>query len=422
MSEILKTSEYTPWVGRLDDQDWAFVKGELPQQIKATREIRDGREVCVLDPGQYVGIVVLPSGNHFEVVPKVPVENLFYMISVAFRLDPFRSETATFERLDDLLAAIARIFAGLVEERIAEGLYRSYIECSDNLRYVRGRIDFAQDLRRNLLSRQRVHCTYADFTWDIEENQILRQVAHLLSGWGFDPALRLRLSRLDNALAEVRPVTLPASAISRFQYDRLNNGYRHPHQLCRLFLEGASLSEKLGVWDSRTFLVDMNKLFELFVTEILMTRAASGLTVSAQVELSLAEGNRIPIRPDIMIEKRGQTLAVVDCKYKRMTSQALNHDDYYQVLAYCIATRSPNGLIVYPRQEFGSERQAKIRNTGISVAQCAIDCSLAIDAFEKECDRFAEYVFSMAEDVEHQFRFIHRDLQGQESVRESAGN
>jgi 5-methylcytosine-specific restriction enzyme subunit McrC len=403
MTEIFKTSEYTPWVGSLDDQDWTFVKGELSQQINARREIRNGKEVCVLDPGQYVGIVVLPSGNHFEVAPKVPVENLFYMISIAFRLDPFRKETATFERLDDLLAAIARVFAGLVEERIAEGLYRSYVECSDNLRYVRGRIDFTQDLRRNLLSRHRTHCTYTDFTWDIEENQILRQVAHLLSGWGFDPALRLRLSRLDNALAEVSPATLPASAVSRFRYDRFNDGYRHPHQLCRLFLEGASLSEKLGVWDSRTFLVDMNKLFELFVTENLTMRAANGTTVSAQVELRLAEGNRIPIRPDIMIEKRGQTLVVVDCKYKRLTSEALNHDDYYQVLAYCIATRSPNGLIVYPRQEFGVERQARIRNTDISVGQCAIDCSVVIDDFEKECDRFAEYVFSMAEDAEHQY-------------------
>ena len=401
MTEVFRTSEYTPWVGSLDDQDWAFVQAELSSQISARREIRDGEEVCVLDPGQYVGIVVLPSGHHFEIVPKVSVDNLFYMISVAFRLDPFRREMASFERLDDLLAAIARVFAGLVEDRIAEGLYRSYVELSDNLRYVRGRIDFTQDLRSNLLLRHRVHCTYTDFTWDIEENQILRQVAHLLSGWGFDPDLRLRLSRLDNALAEVSPVTLPVSAISRFRYDRLNDEYRHPHQLCRLFLEGASLSENLGVWDSRTFLVDMNRLFELFVTEILKIRAGNGITVSSQVDLSLAEGNRVPIRPDILIESGGKTLAVVDCKYKRLASEALKNHDYYQVLAYCIATRSSTGLIVYPSQEFGSDSEVRIRNTNISVGQCSIDCGLPVKAFEVECDRFADYVFSLAGKVDH---------------------
>jgi hypothetical protein len=95
----------------LDDADCAFVKAELSKQIIARREVREGKEVCVLDPRQYVGIVVFPSGKHFEVVPKVPIENLFYMISVAFNLDPFRRETAKFERLEELLAAIARIFA-----------------------------------------------------------------------------------------------------------------------------------------------------------------------------------------------------------------------------------------------------------------------------------------------------------------------
>jgi len=206
MPEILDTYEFVPWVGHLDDQDWAFIEGELHQQITATREIRDGKEVCVLDPGPHVGIITLPSGKHFQIAPKVPMENLFYMISVAFRLDPFRLETAKFERLDQLLAAIASIFAGLVEDRIAEGLYRSYVESQENLRFLRGRINFADDLRQNLIARHRVHCTYADFTWDIEENQILRHVAHLLSGWNFDAGLRLRLSRLDYALAEVTPI------------------------------------------------------------------------------------------------------------------------------------------------------------------------------------------------------------------------
>jgi len=112
-----------------------LVKAELSKQITATREIRGGKEVCVLKPGQYVGIVVLPSGKHFEIHPKLPVENLFSMVFTALGLDPFRKENAKFERLDQVLAAIARIFATLVEERIDAGLYRSDVECRDNIRF-----------------------------------------------------------------------------------------------------------------------------------------------------------------------------------------------------------------------------------------------------------------------------------------------
>jgi 5-methylcytosine-specific restriction endonuclease McrBC regulatory subunit McrC len=94
-------------------------------------------------------------------------------------------------------------------------------------------------------------------------------------------------------------------------------------------------------------------------------------------------------------------LVVVDCKYKRLASEALKNDDYYQVLAYCIATRSSTGLIVYPSQEFGSDSEVRIRNTSINVGQCSIDCGLTVKAFEVECDRFADYVFSLAEKVDY---------------------
>src|SRR5215469_6256028 len=50
-----------------------------------------------------------------------------------------------------------------------------------------------------LLMRANIYCRFAEFTWDVEENQIIRQVLHLLSGWGFRSSLRLKLSQLDSA-------------------------------------------------------------------------------------------------------------------------------------------------------------------------------------------------------------------------------
>jgi 5-methylcytosine-specific restriction endonuclease McrBC regulatory subunit McrC len=87
-----------------------------------------------------------------------------------------------------------------------------------------------------------------------------RQVVHLLGGWIGRPDLLLRLRRIDSLLAEVTPTNLPASTIARFTYHRLNDVYQHIHRLCRLFLEGASLSEDEGPFDFRTFLVAMSRL------------------------------------------------------------------------------------------------------------------------------------------------------------------
>jgi 5-methylcytosine-specific restriction enzyme subunit McrC len=133
---------------------------------------------------------VLPSGRRIESYPKVSIRNLFYMLAVAFELpSPFRDEPTEFERLDEIFEFVASLYADLVEQRIANGLHRSYVETGGNLAAVRGRIDFTQDVRHNYVLRHRTYCRYTEFTWDIPENQIIRQVAHMLSGWMFRPKL-----------------------------------------------------------------------------------------------------------------------------------------------------------------------------------------------------------------------------------------
>jgi 5-methylcytosine-specific restriction enzyme subunit McrC len=397
MSELIKIEEYEEWQGALADADWDFLSAELSRQFTLRREIRDSKAVCVLNPNQYVGLIMLPSGTRLQITPKVPVSNLFYMISVAFDLAwPFREEFARVEVFEDVLAAIAQIFAELVERRIESGLYRSYVEEEENLSYIRGRISFADDVRQNLLARHRIYCRYAEFTWDIEENQIIRQVAHLLSGWGFHTKLRLRLSRLDTALSEVQPTALASSVIGRFRYSRLNDDYRQIHQLCRLFLEGSSLSEQLGICDSRTFLLDMNKLFEAFVTQILQERVDVHIRVVAQSELPLGEDDKVKMRPDLIIESEGKPVLVADCKYKQAESDTYKNHDFYQVLAYCTAARVRRGLLIYPLHSGPVQDFVKVRNVDVIIEQTEINLGLPFSEFRDECGRFCDAVLSLA--------------------------
>ena len=178
---------------------------------------------------------------------QVPIGNFFVMLAIAFDLDPdFLSETTTYQRIDEVFEFVIEYFAELVDRRINRGLYRSYIEREENLLAVRGRIAIGEDVRRNHILRHRTYCRFTELTWDIPENQIVRQVAHMTAGWVSRPALRDELRRIDRMLAEVAPATLPASAINRFTDGRLNDDYRPVHALCRLFLEGSSVSEDAG--------------------------------------------------------------------------------------------------------------------------------------------------------------------------------
>jgi len=356
----------------LDGQDIAWLRDQTSGRFSIRRGF-DGD--LLVNPNQFVGVMSLPSGVSLTVRPKVPASNLFVMLAAAYRLDsPFREQAAAYDTIDEVLEFLVDEFIRLVEERIAAGLHRDYVEREDNLLAVRGRIAVAEDMRRNAILRHRIYCRYTEFSWDIPENQVIRQVAHLLAGSVRDQRRRLRLWQIDHLLGEVTPATLPAAMLDRFVYGRLNADYEPIHHLCRLFLHGSSVSEHAGETRFRTFLLNMNQLFEMFVTETLRAHAPRGTEVSGQHETFLDRQNRLPIRPDLLLSSSGAPALVADCKYKRTSAGSPFHNhDVYQILAYCTALGLDRGMLIYPRHEGSAESDLAIRNREVVIRRIALD-------------------------------------------------
>ncbi len=187
---------------------------------------------------------------------------------------------------------------------------------------------------------------------------------------------------------------MPAGALDRFRYNRFNEDYRGIHRFCRLFLEGASLAEESGPFDFRTFLVDMDKLFERFVTQVLRERADARFTVDSQVSTHLGHEQKVPMRPDIVVSEGGRVWLVADCKYKRLEPGDFKNHDVYQMLAYCTATAIQRGLLIYPVHAAVVQDVVMIRNTDTIIRQITIDLGkVGIEALNQECETFVQTVF-----------------------------
>jgi len=396
-AQAIRLKEYQDQDVSLSERDASFLLSQLSPKITVRRRVQDDQ--YVLNPNQFVGVVTLPSGRRLESHPKIPTRNLFYMLAVAFDLpSPFMDELADYGRLDELLEFVASYFTQRVESRLNQGLYRSYVEREDNLSMVRGRISFAEDVRRNYVLRHRTYCRYAEFSWDIPENQIIRQVVHLLGGWGLRRDLRLQLRRIDAALAEVTPVILPPSATDRFHYNRWNEDYRLLHRLCRLFLEGASVSEESGPFDFSTFLVDMEKLFERFITQMLFKQVGEPFVVDDQVPMYLGHKKKVRMFPDIVVSREGTPELIADCKYKRLEPSKFKNHDIYQMFAYCTASRVRRGLLIYPLHTARVQDEVGILNTETVVQQTTIDLGKDdIQALDQECDILAQDLVNWVE-------------------------
>ena len=56
----------------------------------------------------------------------------------------------------------------------------------------------------------------------------------------------------------------------------------------------------------------------------------------------------LALRPDLLLQRAGQALLVLDAKWKRLSATRLVTADVYQVLAYCAALDVRRAVLVYP--------------------------------------------------------------------------
>lgn len=375
MTERIVIAEYENLRIDLSDDDLALFSGSLRDAFSIQRAWSgDG---YVINPGATVGVVRLPSGPQIEIRPKVPLGNLLWMLAVAERWHDIErrllDDQVMLRTFDDILEIIAGVFADMVERRLDLGLYRNYIEVEDNLPTIRGRILFGQDIALNAMQRHRTFCQYTTWSWDIPENQVIRQVVRQLAGWGFRPRLTARFLALDRQMDEITPSRMHAADIDRFTYNRQSVDYREIHRYCRFFLEHASLSEHAGDVGFDGFLINMNTLFEAFVTESLRTYFPPPYRIAGQVRETLDTDGCVAIRPDLVLSRFRIPVLIGDCKYKQLGATDHKHSDLYQVLAYCTSLDVPSGVLIYPCHNVDRADRIAIRNSPIHIREISID-------------------------------------------------
>jgi 5-methylcytosine-specific restriction enzyme subunit McrC len=385
--DTITLATYTPSTPQeLSGDDVAFVSERLHKRVTIARDLEQER--YVLNPQQHVGLVRLPSGRLLRSSPRIPTDNVFRMLAMTSEYPAVLPDATGLGELDAMLEFIAAHFATQLEHLIEQGLYRTYVETEDNLPVVRGRIQIAEDIRHNFVQRHRTYCRFTELTWDIPENQVLRHVVGLLSGWPFSRDLSVRLYQLDRTMDEVSRRVARPDDFDRFNYTRLNRTYEPVHRLARLLLQDMSLSEQDGEYEFVSFLLDMNELFERFVAKVFEAEWPTGLgTVHTQRQAALGSRRSLGgvarrwgrIKPDIAVTRGRDMVAVLDTKYKKTPAGMVHNPDVYQVLAYCVAEATDRGALIYPSWEFSEDDEIEIRNSNIAIRRFAIDLSVPAD-------------------------------------------
>ena len=295
----------------------------------------------------YVGSINV-AGLQVLVQPKIPLRNLFLLLEVGLRERDWLDEAVRYETSRDLLPALVSFFARTTQTTLARGLYHSYREHHDRLVAMRGRIDVARQLAQPGVIIP-APCQFTDFTADLIENSYLKAaVSRALRVVGVQPIDRRRLMQHLVTLEDVGDVRHHHADHDRVVFTRLNEHYKPALRLAHLVLANLTLQDAIGATQASSFMVDMNKLFERFVTERLRRVLRGRLDVKSQHPDYLGEERKLQIKPDLLFRSTGAARFVADIKYK-LTDEAAGgrHPDYYQLLAYTTALDLPEGVLIY---------------------------------------------------------------------------
>jgi 5-methylcytosine-specific restriction enzyme subunit McrC len=360
---------------------------QLPSEVVAVLIERHSRHLGLAPlPGLNRWLVTASSHvgsigagpDSFLIRPKAQLPNLLAMMDVEVPSETWRREVIALQTDPDLLSAMARLFCVACEYATARGLRRSYVAHEESLVSPRGRIDVAQIVRRAGLPMP-VPCRFDEHTADIPINRLLRAAVERARRV---PTLGPRWKhRLHAQLAELSEVVTPivdSSWVPTWQPAPMERHYETAVRLAHLLVNRLSVRSDVGETSSNTFLLNMNDLFEKWVTRRLAEHVRD-VQVVAQHGVSLGAGREISMNPDITFWCDRKVVAVADCKYKLMHDGDGRNADYYQALAYATAYDLRDAWLIYarfPGDATGSS--VRVRNTNRSLHTVGIDLTGSI--------------------------------------------
>ncbi|MCZ0938679.1 MAG: hypothetical protein OXJ55_08590 [Caldilineaceae bacterium] len=360
--------------------------------------VRGARGRYRLKPGSTVGALEVDGASVF-IKPKIEMSQLLSLACYAMSKLGFRKEMFDFKEDETLPDILALALSQAARRAFSRGLLRGYLTEEDALYTVRGRIRFDAQIRRRYGIPLPVELRFDEFTEDILANRMVKAAAARLGRMSLRSSeARRGLGRIAAILENVSPVEFRRRNVPEVRFDRLNEHYRHVVGLARLILLHSEFEARHGDVRANGFLVDMNYLFQEFVTQALQEQlAGSGITLRAEKGAWFDDDKRAWLKPDFSCWEDSDTCFFVgDAKYKDLTGTSAEKADLYQLLAYASALNLPGGLLIYAQGE-DEAATYKIQNTCKQLEVVALDLTGTLEKVLKRVRKIARKIECMKE-------------------------
>lgn len=252
----------------------------------------------------------------------------------------------------NLLEVYFEYFLREVEGLLHRGLIKQYRRESGNVKALKGKLEFSQNIRHNVVHKERFFTSHQVYDKDHFLHQVLALALEIISIFTRGTRLNDRWRRVQMAFPEVEHIKVTAKTLETVIFNRKTMPYKRAFELARLIILNYSPDINKGNENMISLLFDMNQLWEEYVFVMLRKEVNSPNSpygdYAVYPQASKRFWNNNSLQPDILLEHKptGRKF-IIDTKWKRPGYSA-SIEDLRQVYAYARFWDAQHVMLLYP--------------------------------------------------------------------------
>ena len=312
---------------------------------------------------QFVGVIQV-DGLTIEILPKIDkyesesAENkqkwqsaLIEMLRVTRKLKVQQVGEANVSKQSiHLLDIYFEWFLNEVQLLIHQGLIKQYYKETRNVKALKGKLEFAGHLSKNLVHKERFYTTHQVYDKDHLLHQVLGQALSIIASLSKGTYLYSKCKTTQLNFPEVSGIQANEATFSKIPKNRKTAPYETVLAIARLIILNYAPNIKSGSEQMLALLFDMNVLWEEYIL-IRLKQVAEENRFTVESQNSKGFWKNISIRPDIVIQKgEGATKQtyIIDTKWKNIDYSEPSTHDLRQMYVYNEYWDSKKAMLLYP--------------------------------------------------------------------------
>lgn len=318
----------------------------------------------VLQAQNYVGVIQTKDGTTIEILPKIrnldeqkSKEILIKMLK-SLKKSPFKNFNIANLKSSKmpLLEIFISMFLEELSKLIQKGIKSDYIQKEENLKFLKGKLKIAEQIKYNTIHKERFFVLYEEFSSDRVENRLIKTTLEYLYKKSKSNKNQQRIREFLFVYDEIKISHHIKTDFEKIKLNRQMKDYEQVLLWCKTFLLENSFSPYKGNDIAFALLFDMNLLFESFVYDYFKRNGGFENIKNQDKKHHLAYENqngKFALKPDIVID---DGKIIVDTKWKILSldksNNGISQNDMYQLYAYGTKYQNCENLyLIYPKDE-----------------------------------------------------------------------